>query len=619
MRILALVVSIVGLVLMATSVCGSAAAEDYSPWAGRELPREVYWGDTHLHTSLSLDANLFGVTELDASDAFAFARGETVVATSGQPARIGQPLDFLVTSDHAEYLGVMPLVRAGDEALLGDETARRWREALGGDAAARHGMMMEIADSYDEGEPALRLPEGAASPWHRIARLADAANVPGDFTTFIGFEWSTMRAGDNLHRVVVFADDAERVTRVDPFSTFDGRDPEDLWRYLARYEAETGGRALAIPHNSNLSGGRMFAETDLGGKPIDADYARARSRWEPIAEATQIKGDSETHPLVSPDDPFADYGTWDQWNITMTTRQEPWMQPHQYLRPALRLGLEIDARVGENPYRFGMIGSSDSHTALSAVEEQNFWGKQLVDEPGPQRTQRSWGSPHAGMPNTIQLASGYAAVWATENTRAAIFDAMRRREVYATTGPRIRVRFFGGWSLSAADLAGPEPALNGYSKGVPMGADLPARPKGTKAPTFLVWALKDPTGAHLDRVQIVKGWHVAGGETRERVHDVAWSDGRVRGAAGRVPDVGNTVDLDSATYRNDIGSAALTAAWTDPDFDPKQRAFYYVRVLEIPTPRWPVYDAVHFGIELPEGTETVHQERAYTSPIWYSP
>ena len=618
MRIAHLAGALAGLALLATNQPG-VAAEPYSPWAGADLPRDVFWGDTHLHTSISLDANLFGVTELDPADAFAFARGDTVQATSGQPARLARPLDFLVISDHAEYLGVMPLIRAGDPAILEDDTARRWRAALGGDAGARYDMMMEIADSYDAGAPAVQMPRGADSPWHRIGRLADAANLPGAFTAFIGFEWSTMRNGDNLHRVVVFADDAERTGRVAPYSTFDGRDPEDLWRYLARYEAETGGRALAIPHNSNLSGGRMFADTDLAGEPIDAEYARARSRWEPIAEVTQIKGDCETHPLVSPDDPFADYGTWDQWNITMSTRQAPWMQAHQYLRPALRLGLAIDAKVGVNPYRYGMIGSSDSHTALAAVEEHNFWGKQPVDEPGPTRVDRIWGSPDSGMPNTLQLASGYAAVWATENTRAALFDAMRRREVYATTGPRMRVRFFGGWDFSEADLAGPDPARHAYDEGVPMGADLPLRPPNAEAPTFLVWALKDPAGAHLDRVQIVKGWHAADGETRERVHDVVWSVDRVRDADGRLPAVGDTVDLETASYRNDVGAAALSTAWTDPDFDPDQRAFYYARVIEIPTPRWPVHDAVRFGIELPDGTQLIHQERAYTSPIWYAP
>jgi hypothetical protein len=611
--------AVIGLVGIGLGPPTRALAGGYSPWAERDLPREVYWGDTHLHTSLSLDANLYGVTDLGPEDAFAFARGETVRATNGMPARIDRPLDFLVVSDHAEYLGILPLIRAGDPALLENATAQRWRDALARGGQDHHRMMLEIADSYATGEPSLRIPPDQPSPWHRIARLADEANTPGAFTAFIGFEWTTMSDGNNLHRVVVFADGANRARRVEPFSTFDSSDPEDLWRYLESYEQTTGGRALAIPHNGNLSGGLMFAETNRAGKPIDADYARARSRWEPIAEVTQIKGDSETHPLVSPDDAFADYGTWDQFNIAMTKPQAPWMQRFQYARPALALGLEIAERVGVNPYRFGMIGSSDSHTVLSAVEEDNFWGKMATDEPGPERTQTHWGTPEAGMANTIQLASGYAAVWATANTREALFDALQRREVYATTGPRMRIRFFGGWEFSAQDLARPNTALAGYTKGVPMGGELPPRPKRVRAPSFLAWALKDPSGAHLDRLQIVKGWYTASGQSRENVYDLVWSDGRTPATDGRLPAVGNSVDLATATYRNDIGAAELAVAWTDPDFDPEASAFYYVRVLEIPTPRWPVYDAVRLGVTLPEGTETIHQERAYTSPIWYTP
>lgn len=614
-------VGVVLIALAATSLGARVGAEPagYSPWQGHDHAREVYWGDTHLHTSLSLDANLFGVTSLTPADAFRFARGETVVATSGMPARIDQPLDFLVISDHAEYLGVLRLIRAGNAEMLTDETARRWRDGLEGSPGDRSRMLLDIAESYDAGAPLVTIPEGPPSPWHETGRLADEANTPGAFTALIGFEWSSTPAGDNLHRVVVFGDASEKTDQVEPFSTFDSADPEDLWRYLDRYEQKTGGRVMAIPHNSNLSGGLMFAETTFTGAPIHADYARTRQRWEPLVEVTQIKGDSEAHPLLSPTDEFADYGTWDQYNISMSTPQTPAMQKHQYARPALKLGLEIEERVGANPYRFGMIGSSDSHTALSAVEEDNFWGKKADDEPGPERTQRAWGLPEVGMPNTMQLASGYAAVWATENTREALFDAMRRREVYASTGPRIRVRFFGGWAYTEADMAGPNPALRGYEKGVPMGGEMPMRPSGATRPTFLVWALKDASGANLDRIQIIKGWLDDSGEAREQVHDVAWSGGRSPGRDGRLPAVGNSVDPETATYRNDIGAAELASVWTDPDFDPAQRAFYYVRVLQIPTARWPLHDKVRLGVELPEGTEVIHQERAYTSAIWYQP
>jgi hypothetical protein len=449
--------------------------------------------------------------------------------------------------------------------------------------------------------------------------MADAANEPGVFTALIGFEWSAMPNGNNLHRVVVLRDDATRANQVTPFSAFDSEDPEALWRYLADYEKNTGGQALAIPHNGNLSGGLMFADTRANGEVISVAYARERLRWEPLVEVTQMKGDGETHPLLSPDDEFADYGTWDQYNIDMSTAQEDWMQRFQYVRPALQTGLRVAQRIGVNPFQFGMIGSTDSHTALAAVEEDNFWGKMSSHEPSAERASRLWGIPEAEMSSAGLLAAGYAAVWATENTREALFDAMRRREVYATTGPRMRVRFFGGWDFTRQDLQSPDSALRGYDKGVPMGGVLPPPGSDTRAPVFMAQALKDPEGAHLDRLQIVKGWVDSWGESRETVYDVAWSGDREPGVDGRLPPVGNTVDTESGHYSNTIGSAELSALWTDPDFDPDHAAVYYLRVLEIPTPRWPVYDRVKLDATLPAGTELTHQERAYTSPVWYQP
>lgn len=593
---------------------------DYSPWANQGYPQEVYWGDTHLHTSVSMDANLFGVTSLGPEDAYRFARGETVTAANGMPARLSKPLDFLVVADHAEYLGVMPLIRAANPLLMQNETARAWQQIIEQrDPTAFGRLMLEIGNSYEDGEPLLTLPEGVPSPWEANNRAADAANQPGVFTAFIGYEWSAMPGGNNLHRIMIFRDSAERADQVTPFSAFDSDNPEDLWRWLADYEEKTGGQVLAIPHNSNLSGGMMFAETTLDGRPLDEDYARERARWEPLLEVTQIKGDSEAHPGLSPNDEFADYGSWDQYNIAMNDPQQPAMQRFQYARPALQLGLRLEEQIGSNPFRFGMIGSSDSHTALAAVEEDNFWGKKAGDEPGHKRTETIWGIPEAEMSNTLQVASGYAAVWATENTREALFDAMQRREVYATTGPRIRLRFFGGWEYTDADLGGPNPALSGYRKGVPMGAELPVAAEGAEAPRFMLHALKDPDGANLDRIQVVKGWVDSWGEMHERVYDVAWGGDRQLDGQGRLPAVGNTVDLATARYSNTIGSAELAAVWTDPEFDPEQPAVYYVRVLEIPTPRWTLYDQVRLGVDLPEGTEVVHQERAYSSPIWYRP
>lgn len=608
----------VGFVSLASNALGSEEIDSYSPWAGKHYPREVYWGDTHLHTSYSVDANLFGNIGMTPMDAYRFARGETVTASNGMKARLNEPLDFLVVADHAEYLGVIRLIRQGEPAIMDSDIAKRWRASLSGEGDSA-GIMREIAELWATGESVMTIPKGVTRPWVEISRMADRAYAPGIFTTFIGFEWSSMPNGNNLHRVVVFRDGADKTTQVEPFSVFDSSDPADLWHYMAAYEEKTGGDVLAIPHNSNLSGGLMFAKTELNGRPISADYARRRSQWEPIMEVTQIKGDSEAHPYLSPEDEFADFGTWDQYNLGGSEPQQPWMLQYEYARSALQVGLQLAQRTGINPYRLGMIGGTDSHTALSAVEEDNFWGKNPRDEPSAARVASLWGLPELELPNTRQQAAGYAAVWATANTREAIFDAMERREVYASTGPRIRVRFFGGWQFTEADLSGPQAALTGYEKGVPMGSRLPSRPSRAESPVFMVWALKDADGANLDRIQIIKGWVDADGETHEKVYDVAWSGNRKPGLDGDLPPVGNTVNLETATYRNTIGNAQLAAVWTDPDFDPDQRAFYYTRVLEIPTPRWVVYDKVRLDARLPEGTKLIQQERAYTSPIWYKP
>tara|TARA_R110002073_G_scaffold90394_3_gene213386 strand:+ start:9399 stop:11279 length:1881 start_codon:yes stop_codon:yes gene_type:complete len=597
-----------------------ARADAYSPWADHDYPQQVYWGDTHLHTATSLDANLFGVHNLTAADAYRFARGETVTSSTGLRARMNQPLDFLVVADHAEYLGVMPPLRAGDPTLMQNDTARRWRDILAsGDPVAFGRMMLDIGASYASGTPLVTLPATLPSPWEANTRMADEANEPGVFSALIGFEWSAMPNGNNLHRVVVLRDDATRANQVTPFSAFDSEDPEALWSFLADYEQNTDGQALAIPHNGNLSGGLMFADKRANGDAITVAYARERLRWEPLVEVTQMKGDGEAHPLLSPTDEFADYGTWDQYNIEMSTAQEDWMQRFQYVRPALQTGLRIEQQIGVNPFQFGMIGSTDSHTALAAVEEDNFWGKMSSHEPSAERASRLWGIPEAEMSSAGLLAAGYAAVWATENTREALFDAMRRREVYATTGPRIRVRFFGGWDFSEQDLTATDSALRGYRKGVPMGAVLPTRQGVQPAPVFMAQALKEPEGAHLDRLQVVKGWVDSWGETHETVYDVAWSGDREPNAEGNLPPVGNTVDTDTGHYANNIGSAELSAVWTDPDFDPGQAAVYYLRVLEIPTPRWPLHDRVRLQADLAAGTALTHQERAYTSPIWYQP
>ncbi|MCP8941003.1 DUF3604 domain-containing protein [Alsobacter sp. SYSU M60028] len=599
---------------------------NYSPYAGRDFPVRPYFGDTHLHTSFSLDAGAFGA-RLSPSDAYRFARGEQVVSSTGQPARLSRPLDFLVVADHSDNMGFFPDVIAGKPHIMADPTGRRWHDMIvggkGADAA------YDIIKSFTQGRLSKALiysPDSTAyrSAWQATIKAAEQANEPGRFTAFIGYEWTSTTGGMNLHRNVVFRDNGDKAERVVPYTTLPplgSDDPRGLWTWMAAYEDKTGGRVLAIPHNGNLSNGRMFPMIEPGtGKALDRDYAETRAHWERLYEVTQMKGDAETHPYLSPNDEFANFERWDKGNIDMSEAKTPDMLQFEYARSALKLGLKLESSIGVNPYKFGLIGSTDAHTGLTAAEEDNYFGKTAVMEPGPDRTKgRAFMEGKAGAVYEWEtIASGYAAVWATENTREALFDAMERRETYATTGPRMLVRFFGGYDFEPGDAVTRSPALAGYTKGVPMGGDLGPAPQG-KSPTFLVAALKDPIGANLDRYQIVKGWLDASGEMREKVYDVAWSGARQPAADGRLPPVGSTVDVPNATWTNTIGGPELIAVWKDPDFDPKQRAFYYGRVLEIPTPRWTAYDAKYYGLKLAPNLPTSQQERAYTSPIWYSP
>jgi hypothetical protein len=469
------------------------------------------------------------------------------------------------------------------------------------------------------GTPAFR------SAWDETIKAAEEANEPGRFTAFIGFEWTSNTGGNNLHRNILFRDNASRASLVEPYTTvkpLGSDDPRDLWKWMTAYEQKTGGQVLAIAHNGNLSNGRMFPQIEsFTNKPIDRAYAETRARRERIYEATQIKGDGETHPFLSPNDEFAAFERWDKGNLDGSVAKKPDMLQYEYARSALKLGLGIEKALGTNPYKFGMIGSTDSHTALATADADNFWGKTSSAEPSADRATHVFvKNPATGITimNWETVASGYAAVWATENTRESLFDAMQRKEVYATTGPRMVMRFFGGFDFEPGDAHNRMPAKVGYTKGVPMGGDLGKAPAG-KAPTFLVAALKDPIGANLDRYQIVKGWMDAKGALHEKVYDVVWSGDRKAGNDGKVPPVGNTVDAAKATYTNSIGAPELIAVWQDPDFKPSERAFYYGRVLEIPTPRWTTYDAKYYGTKLPPEVPTALQERAYTSPIWYTP
>ena len=601
----------------------------YSPYASRSFPDKVYWGDTHLHTALSADAGLFGNT-LGLEEAYRFNRGEEVVSATGLPVRLGRPLDWLVIADHSDAMGFSEDIRKGTPNLLAQEMSRGWYEGLqqGGDAASA--AALDLITNFAQGTiPEEILAEympGAKtydSVWQRVVAAAEEFNDPGKFTTIIGYEWTSLVKGNNLHRNVLFRDGANRAGQIPPMVTqkpVGSTDPLDLYKWMENYEAKTGGSLLALAHNGNLSNGLMFPEDrQYTGKKIDKTYVQKRAKWEPLYEITQIKGDGETHPLLSPQDEFADYETWDAGNLDLTEAKTDEMLKYEYAREALKLGLQLEKKFGTNPYKFGFVGSTDAHTSLAAVEEENFFGKAANAEPSPARIHHPFTKTDQGAFEGYELsAAGYAAVWAQENTREAIFDALARREAYGTTGPRIMVRFFGGWDFTRDDLNSRQPAFRGYEKGVPMGGDL--RDRGdAQAPTFMVYALRDPIGANLDRVQIVKAWMDKKGDTHEKVYDVAWSDGRTMGADGKLPPVGNTVDVEAANWINSIGAAELGTVWTDPDFDASQPAVYYARVIEIPTPRWVVYDAQRFGIELPEDAETTHQERAYTSPIWYTP
>jgi len=612
------------------TLSGAYPGKVYSPYAKRSFPEQPLWGDSHLHTSLSMDAGLFG-NRLPPRDAYRFARGEEVVSSTGQAVRLSRPLDWLVVADHSDGMGLVGDLAAGKPEVLAYEQGARWNKGLaaGGDAAVQ--AAMDLIGNFSQGkvDPALMALYSPGSKlyknlWERVIDEAEAFNDPGRFTTFIGFEWTSLIKGNNMHRVVIMRDGPVRARQVVPFTMTPPQgspDPRDLWKYLTHYEEKTGGEVLAIPHNGNLSNGIMFPlEAQWNGKKFDTTYVTQRDKWEPLYEATQIKGDGETHPFLSPDDEFADYETWAIGNLDVSEAKTDDMLAGEYAREALKRGLAIETQLGTNPYKFGIIGATDSHTSLATAGEDNFFGKHTGYEPKPDRmTHPFMQNENGSIMGWQQVASGLAAVWATENTRAAIFDAMQRKEVYGTTGPRIRVRLFGGWEFSDQDLNSRMPAVVGYEKGVPMGGDLRMMPKGAKAPSFMVYALRDTIGANLDRIQLVKGWMDAQGKTHERVYDVAWSGDRKPDAKGKLPAVGNTVDVANANWTNSIGASDLGAVWTDPDFDPAHKAFYYSRVLEIPTPRWTTYDAFRFGIDLPEGVPTSTQERAYTSPIWYTP
>lgn len=601
------------------------AAPEAEATSQTAFPQRVYWGDTHLHTSNSPDAFGFG-NRLDPEAALRFARGEEVTSSTGIKAKLARPLDFLVITDHSDGFATIKDLYNAPRSFITHPLMLRWYDMMHDGPEQSQKAVGEIIEAKAKNSlpPELINPEGAAERlrknWFAHIAVVDRYNEPGKFSAFLGFEYTLMNRGNNLHRNVVFRDGGSKVSEFMPLASFDNIYPDGLWDYMDAYEKKTGGKALAIPHNTNLSNGMMFQLTDPTGGPMSAAYARRRAAREPLVEVTQIKGDSESHPFMSPNDEFAGFGDagWELGNLDYSEKTTPDMQPGSYAREALKRGLLIEQRTGVNPYKFGVVGSTDSHTSLATADDDNYYGKHPGAEPTPSRTTKSQGlGRNDERVGWNYLASGYAGVWATSNTREAIFDAMMRKEVYGTTGPRMVLRVFGGWDFKADDLSG-DWVKAGYTRGVPMGGDL--KPGQGKAPSFIVSALKDPQGANLDRVQVIKGWVDAAGQSREKIFEVVWANADQRKLnGGKLPPVGNTVDTATATYQNTIGAPVLAAIWTDPEFDPKQRAFYYVRVLEIPTPSWVNYDMVRFKLKFDASIPLIQQERGYTSPIWYNP
>ncbi len=591
-------------------------------------PEQVFWGDQHVHTGWSADAGLAGTT-LGPEESVRFARGEMVQSSTGRDAQLHRALDWVAVTDHSDGMGTIDGIKTGNEEMMQDATVKRWHDAMAEGGQAGADATREVINSQARKNlPAILMdPKWMVSAWEKTVDIMERYNEPGIFTAFIAYEWtSNGESGQNLHRNVLFRDNADKTRATPPLTTFvssvpgrAGTDPESLWNWLENWEAKTGGKVLAIPHNGNMSNGWMFRSARYDGSPMTAEWAAARARWEPLYEIFQYKGAGEVHPLLAPLDEFADYEIWDTADLGGNAKK-PGDIEAEYLRDALKNGLRLQAELDTNPFKYGMVAGTDTHTGLmTGGEEDNFWGKFNLAEPNPGRWE------HIARKEKIYdrrewtySAQGITGVWATSNTRAALWDAMKRKETYASSGPRIALRFFAGYDFTDADAAG-DVAATGYAKGVSMGGDLTTAPDDT-APTFLIVALKDPESAHLDRIQIIKGWVDSSGKPQEIIYDASWSGNREPSDDGKLPAVGNTVDLATATYANNIGSAELRAVFSDPDFNADQNAFYYARVLEIPTPRWTAFDVVRFGDDITDpDVPLIIQERAVSSPIWYTP
>ncbi|PQA89776.1 hypothetical protein CW354_01560 [Marinicaulis flavus] len=598
----------------------AGAGETSAPPPSRPNPlRNVYFGDLHLHTRNSYDAYLFNVRATP-EDAYAYAKGGTIKHPMGFDLQMNSgPLDFLAVTDHAEYLGVLEAIDTPGTEYSKAPYAKDLFSSDRGDVIAAFG---HFVVSLRTGEilPELSDMSATKSAWRQTIDSAERNYEPGVFTTFIGYEFTSLPEMRNLHRNVIFASDKAPPA---PFSAFDAQNPEDLWRWLDAKRAE-GMEALAIPHNANASDGTMFERVKWNGQPIDRAYAELRMRNEPLVEIIQTKGQSETLPLLSPNDEFAGFEVMDLYvgSIKPVTTFAG-----GYVRDALKRGLETEARIGANPYKMGVVAGSDGHNAAAPYEEDNYFanhgvldGKPELRGSVPPPDYESWDAYYAdgGRAPRAMGSGGLTGVWAEENTRASLFAAMRRKETFGTSGPRIRVRLFAGYGLEGVNLATDEGVRAAYENGVPMGGDLVA--KQDETPQFAVIAMRDIHSAPLQRIQIVKGWTDETGKSFEKVFDVACADnGAVDPATHRCPDNGATADLETCEFSEDKGDAELQSLWTDPEFDPAQNAFYYARVLENPTCRWSTWDAIRAGVAPnPKLAKTI-QERAYTSPIWFTP
>lgn len=600
----------------ATTAAGTASDEAIS--ARTKITanpvRDVYFGNLHVHTQWSFDAYINGAIA-DPDGAYRWAKGESIPGGGdGTPLQIKVPLDWYIVSDHAEYLGALPLMGDADSPVSKHPLAA---DITGDDPTASFDAYTTILDgiSNRKPDPILGDPELAASVWKKIAEIADRHYEAGKFTTMAGFEWTSNPKWRNLHRVVFFKD-TSKIPEL-PFSALDSDVPEDLWQWMDGQRAQ-GNDVLAVPHNGNASDGLMFpVEESYGGSALNSEYAAARMRNESVYEITQIKGTSETHPALYPDDEFGQFELWDY--TLASTATPPEHKQGGYAREALIRGLQLESAGNGNPFKYGFIGDSDTHNSASAIEEDNYTGKFGFENDPKHRLEGPPGVSEAAAKQVRQFSSGgVAGVWAEANTRDGIFEGLRRKEVFATSGPRMKVRFFGGFDLQGITLTSSDGLRRAYDAGVPMGGDLRSAPDGS-APVFLIHAMKEPDGANLDRIQIIKGWIDEDGEPQHRIFDVALSDDRKPGADGTVQAVGDTVNEEDATYANSIGETELSVAWTDPDFDASLPAVYYARVLQIPTPRWSTYDAARTGLKRPEDLPVSIQERAWTSPVWYTP